>query len=81
MRVYEPIDAKSELVLSYGNGKTERMDLKDLHTVNHEYNVDLITNTINRLSNEGFTLVSTAGSGAANRTSLVHVETYVFAKE
>ncbi len=80
MRAYEPIDAKSELVLSYGNGKSERIDLHDLKTENHEFNLDIILNTVNRLATEGYTLVSTSSSGVGNKTSIVHIETFMFVK-
>jgi len=80
MRVYESIGVQSELILSYGNGKTERIEMHDLKTVNHEYNLNIILNTVNRLAGEGYTLVSTTGSGVGNRTSIVHVETFIFVK-
>ena len=80
MRAYEPIGAKSELVISYGNGKTERIDLHDLKTENHEFNLDIILGTVNRLAAEGYTLVSTSSSGVGNKTSIVHVETFMFVK-
>lgn len=80
MRAYEPIGAKSELVLSYGNGKSERFDLHDLKTENHEFNMEIILNTVNRLAAEGYTLISTSSSGVGNRTSIVHVETFMFVK-
>ena len=80
MRAYEPIGAKSELILSYGNGKTERIDLHDLKTENHEFNLDIILGMVNRLAAEGYTLVSTSSSGVGNRTSIVHVETFMFVK-
>ncbi len=80
MRAYEPIGAKSELVISYGNEKSERIDLHDLKTENHEFNMNIILNTINRLAAEGYTLVSTSSSGVGNKTSIVHVETYMFVK-
>ncbi len=80
MRAYEPIGAKSELVISYGNGKSERIDLHELKTENHEYNLDIILGAVNRLAAEGYTLVSTSSSGVGNRTSIVHLETFMFVK-
>lgn len=81
MRAYESIGAASELVLSYGEGKTEKITLKDLTTENHEYNTDQIANTLNRLKAEGYRVISNSSSGAGNKTSLVHIETFILVRD
>jgi len=80
MRAYEPIGAVTEIVIAYPDGTSERIPLKDMKTEHHEHNLKLINKTLNRFAQEGYRLISTSSSGVGNRTSLVHVETYILVK-
>jgi len=80
MRAYEPIGAVTEMVIAYPDGTSERIPLKDMKTEHHEHNLLVINKTLNRLAQEGYRLISSSSSGVGNKTSLVHVETYIFVK-
>lgn len=81
VKLYEPINKKGEIVLSYGGGKSERIPIEELNSDHHEINCSKLTDVFNRLAKEGFKLVGTAGSSHGNPASVLHVETFVFVKE
>lgn len=81
VRVYEPINQNGEIVISYGNGKSERIPIEKLNSEHHENNANKIVEVFNRLAKEGYELESSAGSSHGNAASILHVETFVFVKE
>ena len=81
VRVYEPINQAGEIVISYGNGKSERIPIDKLNSEHHENNSNKIVEVFNRLSSEGYELESSAGSSHGNAASILHVDTFVFVKD
>jgi len=81
VRVYEPVGAKGEIVLTYGGEKSERISIEQLNSDHHEVNGNKIKDVFNRLSDQGYELVSSGSAGSGNPLTLVHVSTYVFAKD
>lgn len=81
VRVYEPINQNGEIVISYGNGKSERIPIEKLNSEHHENNANKIVEVFNRLGKEGYELQSSAGSSHGNDASILHVDTFVFIKE
>lgn len=81
VRVYEPINKVGEIVISYGNGKSERIAIEKLNSEHHENNANKMVDVFNRLAKEGYELESSAGSSHGNSASILHVDTFVFVKE
>ncbi|MBD80123.1 MAG: hypothetical protein CL840_14515 [Crocinitomicaceae bacterium] len=81
VRVYEPVNQAGEIVISYGNGKSERIPIEKLNSEHHEVNANKIVDVFNRLAKEGYSLESSAGSSHGNTGSILHVDTFVFVKD
>ncbi|MGB0402567.1 MAG: hypothetical protein ACPGEG_00630 [Salibacteraceae bacterium] len=81
VRVYEPISQSGEIVISYGNNKSERIPIEKLNSEHHENNTSKIVDVFNRLAKEGYELESSSGSSHGNAASVLHVDTFVFVKD
>jgi hypothetical protein len=81
VRVYEPVNKSGEIVISYGNGKSERIAIEKLNSEHHENNANKMVEVFNRLASEGYELESSAGSSHGNSGSILHVDTFVFVKD
>ncbi len=80
VRVYEPVGANGEIVITYGGDKAERVDIEQLNSDHHEINGNKIVDVFNRLGAEGYSYESGSSAGSGNEASLVHVSTYVFSR-
>lgn len=81
VRVYEPVGAQGEIVITYGGNKAERFAIEQLNSNHHEKNGNKIVDVCNRLAEEGYELESMASGGSGNDASLVHVSNMMFSRE
>lgn len=81
VRVYEPVNQNGEIVISYGNNKSERISIEKLNSDHHENNSSKIVDVFNRLAKEGYEIKSSSGSSHGNAASILHVDTFVFVKD
>ncbi len=85
VRVFESIgSAPSEMVISYGEDKFEVVELENFKSKHREKNLGRLSIVIERLRNEGFSLISSTSTsvvaqGYGGYISLV--STYIFAKD
>ena len=76
IRTFEPMSgglANPALIVSYGNGKTEKIDLKKVNATTAGENANVLIDQLNKLSKEGYKLKTATGGDYAN--------TYVLVKE
>lgn len=81
VKLYEPINKPGEIVIAYGNKKSERIPVEKLNSEHHEHNCNALVDVMNRLNKEGYVLVSSSSSGHGNPASILHVDTFVFQKK
>ncbi|UTW61562.1 hypothetical protein KFE98_16315 [bacterium SCSIO 12741] len=81
VKLYEPINKPGEIVIAYGNGKSERIPVEKLNSTHHEHNCNQLVDVFNRLGKQGYELETSAGSSHGNSASILHVDTFVFVKE
>ena len=81
VKLYEPITKAGEIVIAYGNKKSERIPIEKLNSEHHEANSNKLVDVFNRLNEEGFVLMSSASSAHGNSASILHVDTFVFGRK
>lgn len=81
VKIYEPINKNGEIIISYGNGKSESIPIEKLNSDHHEHNSNKLVDVFNRLKNEGYELVTSASSAHGNPASILHVDTFVFGRK
>ncbi len=81
VRAYVPVGSKGEIIIAYGSGKSERIEIEQLNSDHHEHNANRLVDVFDRLNEEGYTIASAGSAGAGNSASLLQVETYVFHKK
>lgn len=81
VKIYEPITKNGEIIISYGNGKSESIPVEKLDSDHHEHNSNKLVDVFNRLEKEGYTMISSSASGHGNPASILHVETFVFGRK
>jgi len=81
VKLFEPINAAGEIIISYGKDKSERIAVEKLDSDHHENNMNKLVDVFNRMNKKGFVLVSTAASAQGNPASILHVDTFVFSRK
>jgi len=67
----------SEIIISYGGKKTERVELESMKAKNWEKNVDRINYVLNKVRKQGYKLIASNSGGGDG----VYICTYVFVKD
>jgi hypothetical protein len=76
VRIYEESLKASSILISYGDGKTETMELENTGRKNRGPNAEKINTLFQKILGMGYELISTAATGD-NDTTL----TYIFQKK
>lgn len=58
VRIFEEKASNSYILISYGNGKTEKVELDFFWHKHQEKNLETINNTLNQIRKSGFSLIS-----------------------
>ncbi len=81
VKIYEPINKSGEIVIAYGNDKSESIPIEKLNSDHHEHNSNKLVDVFNRLKEEGYELKTSASSAHGNPASILHVDTFVFGRK
>ncbi len=81
VKIYEPITKNGDIIIAYGNGKSETISVEKLDSDHHEHNSNKLVDVFNRLDKEGYELKTSSASAHGNPASILHTETFVFGRK
>jgi len=82
VRVYEITSSMGSpyIIISYGDGRTEVIDMEPSIRKNQEKNLDIINGVLTKIKKAGYT-ITTSNAGVMGPNSEYMISAYVFAKK